>query len=111
MSRATQVLLRQAKAIGATPFQINAAAILLAANGLDSAQRYLDGCRTHFESAAQVRAFLRGKRWDAEARTAKIERADRGWLVRLRASGRGDAEKSASLRQLLAGTNAAVEES
>ncbi len=110
MSRAASSLLRRAKEVDATPLQINAAAILLATNGLPAALRHLDGCRTYFESVAQVRAFLVGHGWITEARTIKIERAERGWIVRLPTGGRRGAEKSTSLRQILAGTNVVVEE-
>ncbi len=65
------------------PFQLNAAAILLVANGLPAARRYLDGCRTRFDTAKQVRAFLIGHGWNAEARTVKVKRSERGWIVRL----------------------------
>ncbi len=131
MSRATQALLNQAKEMNATPFQINAAAILLATNGLESARRYLDGCRRRFDTATQVRAFLIGHGWTAEARTAKIKRSEHGWIVRLpppdsvgmeykvgvpdvvnpvmtRSVGDNNryAEKFRSLQQVFAGTNA-----
>ncbi len=133
MSRATQVLLNQAKEMNAMPFQLNAAAILLAANGLPAALRYLDGCRTRFDTAKQVRAFLIGHGWNAEARTVKVKRSERGWIVRLpppdgvdieykvgvpdvanpvmtRSVGDANryAEKFAALQQILAGTNAEV---
>jgi hypothetical protein len=111
MSRAASSLLRRAKEVDATPFQINAAAILLAANGLPAALCYLDGCRTRFETATQVRAFLRGHGWKTEARTVKVKRSERGWIVRLPPpDGVGDgnryAEKFGALQQILAGTNA-----
>ncbi len=125
MSRAIQALLKRAKEVDATPFQINAAAILLAANGLPAALCYLDGCRTRFETATQVRAFLRGHGWKTEARTVKVKRSERGWIVRLPLPDSVDIAPSAdagvarsvsgnnryvetfmALQRILAGTNA-----
>jgi hypothetical protein len=104
MSRTIQALLKRAKEVDATPFQINAAAILLAANGLPAALCYLDGCRTRFETATQVRAFLRGHGWKTEARTVKVKRSERGWIVRLPLP--DSAEAFMALQRILAGTNA-----
>ena len=76
MKRATRIILTRAGEVSASPFEIRAAAILFAVNGRQAAIQYLDGCRRHFQNAAQVRAFLRGRGWSRRSqRGTRICRA------------------------------------
>ena len=86
--RAVQDILERAREIDATTMETHCAAMMYAQFGAAEALRYLDGCRKHFESAAQVRAFLRGHRWAPSAiAQLKIKRHPNHphtrWLVKV----------------------------